>query len=209
MFGDIGTGKVANGGGLPLLLKPLALCIVLSWHTGRMRLVEVGGRTGTSVARLARQICRREPTISPPLVALMRPGEDTVASIDQLRRILGVNPGRVVNVSVWVGSAPRVRREDRVAVVRLGDGICRIDLRVGYLQQIDLPSLLAPKLANQGTESDEVVYLVSHDRLVPPRIRGLSDLASVVFVILLRLAERTTDRFRLPPKRTLEIGVIL
>nr|WP_255720421.1 KUP/HAK/KT family potassium transporter [Acuticoccus kalidii] len=209
VFFGSSLGKVANGGWLPLSLTALALAIMLSWHLGRVRLVEVGGTTGTPIARLAREMGRRETKIAIPIVALMRPGEGSVSSIDQLLRVLEINPGRVVIVSLWVGSKPRVRQADRVTVVCLDEQVCRIDLTVGYLQQIDLPSLLAPELARLGIEPDEAVYLVSHDRLVPPpRIRSVGDVSIVLFVVLFRLAERATDRFRLPPKRTLEVGVI-
>ncbi|WP_226577858.1 KUP/HAK/KT family potassium transporter [Acuticoccus sediminis] len=201
-------GKIANGGWLPLTLTALAFGAMASWHVGRRRLVEVGGHVGTPVPRFAREFARSKANISAPIVALMRPGEGTVASLDQLRRILGVNPDRVVIASVWVGSKPRVGQDDRATVVCLCDGMCRVDLKVGYLQQIDLPSLLSPELLRLGIEPDEAVYLVSHDRLVPPpRIRSLTDLASVAFIVLFRLAERATDRFRLPTTRTLEVGV--
>jgi K+ transporter len=53
-----------------------------------------------------------------------------------------------------------------------------------------------------------VTYISGLERPIPPeRIRSVSNLLIVIYSILAKLATRTTDRFALPPARTLEIGI--
>ncbi len=114
---------------------------------------------------------------------------------------------RAVIVSVWIAARPRVSVDDRVRVTNLDGGFIRVDLRFGYMQQIDVPSVLGPALSARGVDPDEAIYVIGHERIIPPDevVRG-RDVVAHVFAFLARNAERSVDRFGLPRSRTVEIG---
>jgi KUP system potassium uptake protein len=89
----------------------------------------------------------------------------------------------------------------------LDERLIRVDLRYGYMQVVNVPSILAPALRRAGLEPEEAVYIIGHERILAPEgIGGYRDLTAHVFAFLARNSERAVDRFDLPRRRTLEIG---
>ncbi len=63
----------------------------------------------------------------------------TPVALGRLSELLNVQFTRAVIVSVWVASRPRVPVDERVRVLPLDSAHLRIDVRFGYMQQIDVP----------------------------------------------------------------------
>ena len=87
-------------------------------------------------------------------------------------------------------------------------GLTRIVVNVGYLQRVNLPSLIAGDLQSFGVDAENTVYIVGLERPVSPPIfsRPLG-LFFFAYATMARLALRPADRFNLPPTRTLELGM--
>ena len=86
-------------------------------------------------------------------------------------------------------------------------GFVRVDLRFGYMQQIDVPAVLGPALSARGIDPEAAVYVIGHERIIPPdEVTRPKDVLAHAFAFLARNAERSVDRFGLPRARTVEIG---
>lgn len=198
--------KLVSGGAFPVVLALGALIVSLAWFGGRHRLAKalIGGSLGHLTRRLNAPDHAR---LHRPVVLLARPGVAVPSALRNMERLLGVGFERLVIVSVWTANRPRVAPGQRATVLRLSESVARVDLRVGYMQRVDLPSLLAPSLRELGVEPNAVTYVAALDRIVlPEKIRRPGDILTLVFATLMRIAERAPDRYHLPSQRTLELG---
>ncbi|RFC62555.1 potassium transporter Kup [Fulvimarina endophytica] len=203
------AGKIPSGGALPLLLALAVFGLIQCWRIGQARLD--GLRMGEQVTIRDYLRGRPAPTVTCERTAifLARPGIEVPRALAEMTALVGVRFERVVIVSVRTFSVPRLKGEDRIKVERIADrNLVRVLIGVGYLQRINLPALLGETLNELGVKPETATYIVGLERPVAPAI--LSDwLAPVlaVYAFMARLALRPTDRFLLPPSRTLEVGM--
>jgi KUP system potassium uptake protein len=200
--------KIRDGGWLPLSIGLFIIFLMASWRRGVGRVVEEQLRLSEPLDAFSRREARAKNFRSPrPAIFLSRAGAMTPVALARLNELLDLSFDKVVIASVWIASRPRVPASERIVLTTLDERLIRVDLRYGYMQAVNVPSILAPALRRAGLEPEEAVYVIGHERiLAPDGISGFSDLTAHVFAFLARNAERAVDRFDLPRRRTLEIG---
>lgn len=200
--------KLHDGGWLPVAIASIVLIIMVSWRRG-LEGLSLQQRRFTEplddfVARGRPPACAISPRTA---IFLSRGGAVTPVALGRLSELLNVQFSKAVIVSVWIAARPRVPVDDRVRILPIDGTHLRVDVRFGYMQQIDVPAVLGPALYAQGVDPDEAVYVIGHERVMPPDdILGVRDVLAHVFAFLARNAERSVDRFGLPRPRTIEIG---
>lgn len=206
-FLSASSGKLVSGGLVPLLLALAVSIIVVAWRKGRERMLELQ-KTG-EIKYSPGQIRPIEEGQTPRAgVFLVRPGQMWPLALQELSELTGSDFNRIIVLSVWTTSRPRVDATTSVTITRLDEAVARIDVRVGYMQQINVPALIGPALDELGLESGKVTYIANLERpMTPQSLRSLDGMFYSIFAILARLARRSTDRFQLPPSRTIEIGM--
>lgn len=207
-FATANLTKLHDGGWLPVAIASMVLVVMVSWRRG---LEGLGIQQRRFTEPLEDFVARGRPpncAISPrTAIFLSRGGAVTPVALGRLSELLNIQFDKAVIVSVWIASRPRVAVDERVRVLPLDATHIRVDVRFGYMQQIDVPAVLGPALYAQGVDPDEAVYVIGHERVMPPDdIRGVRDVLAHVFAFLARNAERSVDRFGLPRPRTIEIG---
>lgn len=200
--------KLDTGGELPLSLAGAALLVMVAWRVGTRRMGIILNERGRVELNAVQHADRAVgASIHRCAVVLSRTSTHAPIALGRLHELLGINFDRMILVNVKVAGRPRVGPEDRLKVEVLSSRLTRIELAVGYMQSVNLPALLAPGLREVSVDPNTVIYVVGHERPLPPRrVRSLRDLLSYVFVLLVRNAARAADRFNLPSKRTLEVG---
>jgi KUP system potassium uptake protein len=200
--------KIRDGGWLPLTIGLLIIFLMATWRRGVARVVEEQLRLSEPLDAFARREARATNfRSSRPAIFLSRAGAMAPVALARLYELLDMSFDKVVIVSVWIASRPRVPVSERVVLTTLDERLIRVDLRYGYMQVVNVPSILAPALRRAGLEPEEAVYIIGHERILAPEgIGGFRDLTAHVFAFLARNAERAVDRFDLPRRRTLEIG---
>src|SRR5262249_3811384 len=103
---------------------------------------------------------------------------------------------------------PRVPFAERHSIERLGHGIYRIQVRLGFMQTPDIP-LALKNSKTLGFEVDlaHVHYYIAHE-IVVRRAKG-SAMAAVpfaIFAFLTRIASRAPDFFKIPHAGVSEVG---
>jgi KUP system potassium uptake protein len=200
-------GKLETGGWLPLSLAGVAILAMLAWRYGTARLVADINRRSRALTEEARRLDKSAPTIERPVVFLTRSGTQVPTALGHLEDLLGLGFARVVVVSVKIAGHPRVAPAKRLRTQAINPRLLAVELNVGYMQAINLPSLIAPALREAGIDPNAVIYAIGYERaLAPQRIRGIADVLSLIFVFLQRNCVRVADQFGLPAKRTLEVG---
>ena len=211
VFVTANLSKIATGGWLPALLAGAALLVMVAWTRGRTRVR--GTEDDEPVGHFLHRTARGHHVLAHTGVFLAAPGRGTPTALLRLERLFDVTLRDLIIVTVWVRSTPHVPSYERVTHVRLDPHTVRVDVSTGFMQGTDLPSLLGPTFKSLKLASDDVVYVTGRDRIDLRRrhasLRSLPGRAlDKLFVFLTRNAERTTDRFNLPPKRTIEIGSV-
>lgn len=207
-FAAANLTKLHDGGWLPVAIAAVVLVVMVSWRRG---LEGLGIQQKRFAEPLEDFIARGKPTAcatSPrTAIFLSRGGALTPVALGRLSDLLNVQFSKSVIVSVWIASRPRVPLDERVRVTVVDSGHVRVDVRFGYMQQIDVPAVLGPALYSLGIDPDESVYVIGHERVMPPdEVHGVRDALTHIFAFLARNSERSVDRFGLPRPRTIEIG---
>jgi KUP system potassium uptake protein len=200
--------KIRDGGWLPLSIGFIIIFLMASWRRGVGRVVDEQMRLSEPLDAFSRREARAMNFRSSRVaIFLSRAGAMTPVALARLYDLLDLSFEKVVIASVWIASRPRVPVSERVVLTTLDERLIRVDLRYGYMQTVNVPSILAPALRRAGLEPEEAVYIIGHERILAPEgIGGFGDLTAHVFAFLARNAERAVDRFDLPRRRTLEIG---
>lgn len=207
-FASANMTKIHDGGWLPLTIAGLIIFVMVSWRRGLEGVVAQQVRFTEPLDNFVARKDRVNDVESPrTAIFLSRAGAMTPVALSRMADLLKVRFEKAVIVSVWIAARPRVSVEDRVKVTTLNEGFVRVDLRFGYMQQIDVPSVLGPALSARGIDPDAAIYVIGHERIIPPdEVTRVRDVVAHVFAFLARNAERSVDRFGLPRARTVEIG---
>ena len=111
-----------------------------------------------------------------------------------------------------VTDAPRVAYEQRVEAVPVADGITRLILRFGFMENPDIPwAMIVGVMSGKcGVELDpgDVTYYVGRLTVIPTkRIRGMAVWREALYAVLNRNAEVSATYFSIPPSHVIEIGI--
>lgn len=117
---------------------------------------------------------------------------------------------RVVLVTVTTADVPFVEAEDRLHLVDLGKGFCRLEVRYGFMDEPDIPAAFA-QCSEHGHsfEPMETSYYLNRETVIPRVKRGMAHWRERLFAIMSRNATGATDFFRIPTNRVVELGTQL
>ena len=106
---------------------------------------------------------------------------------------------------------PRVSDEDRVVVTPIADGITRVELRFGFMEQPNVPKGLEVAMARgQIAKCDlsRVIYYTGHETIIPSGRRpGLARWREELFAFMHHNAQRPGAYFKIPSAQIMEIGI--
>lgn len=200
--------KIADGGWFTLLMAGITLVVMIAWHKGVEHVIAEHMKATEPMEEFAAR------TLGAPLcpinraaVFFSRSGVMAPVPLERMTDMLRVKFSHVVIVSIRISSHPRIAHPECVRVTIINEHFMKLDIRVGYLQSLNIPALIGPSLRAHNIEPEDIIYCIGHDRIIgPQKIRSPRDLVNVLFTFLAATAERAVDRFGLPRKRTLEIG---
>ena len=208
--------KILHGGWFPLVVGALVLLVMTTWDRGRRDVTTARRRAEGPIEDLVSLTHDRVPPIRrlPGVGVYLNPSPDTMPlalriGVDRIHAI----PEEIVIVTVETADAPYVPPEDRVAFDDLGDahdGLSRVTLRFGYLDDPVVPAALAKAMRSKAIPLDfnayHATYFLSQITIVPERDEGMRRWRKRLFVGLARNASSPTDYFRLPPERVVALG---
>jgi len=201
--------KLLDGGWIPLTLGAVIFFVMITWRSGVRQLWAKTKARGVPLAQFLKQLednaiprtpgvavfLTRERELVPPLIL------DFVQTTGALRET-------VIALSVQFEEAPRIQHAERAAYSKVAEGFWRVNVKYGF---VEIPNITAalkdlPGFGDDVDLSDAVFIgardLVSRDAEHPSMAAWRTNL----FGFLFRNGMRITDRFNLPPNRTLEIA---
>ena len=101
--------------------------------------------------------------------------------------------------------------EDRSVVSSISEGVARVELRFGFMEQPNVPEGLALS-AQRGQiakfDPAQLVYYTGHETIIPSgRRSGLSRWREALFAFMHHNAQRPGAYFKIPSAQIVEIGV--
>lgn len=204
--------KLFEGGWFPLLIAFLISFLMLTWRKGEQIMdtvrLEVRQRSDEFLAKL-----RTEPPYRLPgtAVVLGRMAQGVPLALTQNLKNNHVLHEHVFLVAVTIDETPRVPKEGRAVVTPIEDGLTRVELHFGFMEQPDVPMGLKTAAADGKIalgDPDKVIYYTGHETIVcMGRRKIMARWRESLFALMHRNAQRPGAFFRIPTSQILEIGI--
>jgi KUP system potassium uptake protein len=204
--------KLFDGGWFPLLIAFVISFLMLTWRKGEEVMdtvrLEVRQRSQDFIEGL-----RRNPPIRLPGTAIVlgRMAKGVPLALSHNVYCNHVLHERVLLVAANVAEVPRMPDEERVLVRPLGEGLTRVEIRFGFMDDPNIPEALAVAMARGQIEPfdlNRVIYYTGHETIIPSGRRpGLPRWREAIFAFLHHNAQRPGAFFKIPGAQIMEIGV--
>ena len=204
--------KLLDGGWFPLAISFIIAFLMLTWRRGveildKVRL-EVREKATEFIERIKADPPYRIPGTAVVLGRITRGVPLSLTRNLQLNHVLHEN---VMLVAVDMTETPRVADEDRVNVVSIADHINCVELRFGFMENVDVPRGLRCALERRLiSECDlrQITYYTGHETIIPTaRPSGMARWRKALFALMHRNALRPIVYFNIPAGQVMEIGV--
>jgi KUP system potassium uptake protein len=201
--------KIVDGGWFPITVGGAMVGLMLCWRQGsslvRHRLQEMSMPLEQFVKNIDKMVVARIPGAAVWLTKVA-PGVSPVLlhHVTQNR----VMHERLVLMTFLADRRPRVPVAERHSIERLGHGIYRTQVRLGFMQTPDIPATLR-NCNTLGLEIDlgDMHYYIAHEIVVRrAKNSAMAAIPFAVFAFLARIASRAPDFFKIPNEGLSEVG---
>jgi KUP system potassium uptake protein len=207
-FFSANMAKIAAGGWFPLAVGGAVFGLMTTWWRGRRELA-----TTIAANALDDQLFLEDPGTQalprvPGTAVFMSSATNGMPNV-LLHHVKHnkVLHEQVVLLSVMTQNVPFVIGTQQLAVRELGHGFWRVIAHVGFMQQADVPRILArcSKQALIVSPADTTYYLGRETLLTTGKAK-IARWRKTLFSFLARNARAPTAFFNLPPNRVVELG---
>ncbi|HEX7702983.1 MAG TPA: KUP/HAK/KT family potassium transporter, partial [Kofleriaceae bacterium] len=201
--------KIAAGGWFPLAVGAGVFVVMTTWWRGRRELSKTM-ESGTIPDELFLQDIAETPLPRVSGTAVfMSSGTDGMPNV-LLHHVKHnkVLHKQVVLLSIVTQNFPFAVGNQSLAVRDLGHGFYRVIANVGFMQQPNVPRILA-RCEKHGlaVNSSDTTYYLGRQTLLTTGRAGMARWRKVLFSFLSRNSRPPTAFFNLPPNRVVELGL--
>lgn len=201
--------KIAHGGWFPLIIGAAFFTLLTTWKTGRTVL---GMRLKDATLPLTSFIT--DVQASPPIrvkgTAVYLSGRTGVLPLSLLHNLKHnrVLHERVVILTILSHDRAYFDDAKRLEMEALDAGFHRLVGHFGYMEEADVPALLA-RCPARGLDlkPNELSYFVSKETIIPSQRKGMLIWRERLFAMMSRNALSAARFFKLPPNRVVELGM--
>jgi len=204
--------KLLDGGWFPLVIAFVIAFLMFTWRKGEEIMdtvrLEVRQRSKEFVERLEADPPFRIPGTA---VVLGRMARGVPLALSHNFKCNHVLHERVLLVAVTMAETPRVADEDRVTVTPIADGIMRVELRFGFMEQPNVPKGLEVAAARRliaPCDLSRVTYYTGHETVIASgRRSGMARWREELFAFMHHNAQRPGAYFQISSGQIMEIGI--
>jgi KUP system potassium uptake protein len=207
--------KVVHGAWLPLLIGVAVFTIFSTWQKGRHLVTRQRQNDEGALKEFIDELHAMKPPLPrvPGTGVFLNRGKDTAplalrANVEH-NHILHEH---VLIVSIEMRPTPHVPDTERLVLDDLGykdDQIVHVTARYGYMDQLNVPSLI-PMIRAANTESprddDKLSYFLSRIEIVQGDAPGMSSWRKHLFIATSRVTADAAEYFQLPRDGTVVMG---
>ena len=201
--------KIVEGGWFPLIVGALIATLMLCWRKGssqvKRRLQEMSMPLKEFLVYADNAVIGRAPGMGVWLTKVDHGASPMLLRHIEHNRVLHET---VVLLTFLSDRRPRVPFHQRHSVHRLGHGMYRIQVRLGFMQTPDIPlSLINCNKLGFDADLDHKNYYIAHETIVRRDAdSSMGPLSFAIFSFLNRIASRAPDFFRIPHDAIIEVG---
>jgi KUP system potassium uptake protein len=197
--------KFLHGGWFPLLIALLVYLILMTWSKGRMLLHQRREEIGNTDAQLTSLIDNAKTDPMPgSAIYLTADTRPPLALLQYLRLGGAVHQESIHLAVVTAQSTPFIEPAEQLQVVDIGPGFRRAVLRYGFMQRVDIASVLEQMKTTGLPVSDDTVLIIYTTRVIPTGRSGMMLWRKHVFAFMLRNVVDPATYFRLESGRVIE-----
>ena len=201
--------KIPHGGWFPLLFGVLMFSVMHTWVRGRQVASEHHARFSPSLDEFLEHL--------PKATRVPRTAIYLTSSLNYAPPALMYNLAhnqvlhqQVILIKVARARIPRYPEGERIRVTFLPHGFSAITTTYGFMEQPDIPGILARCAEDYGLMLEfpqATSYFLSHHTYIPSSVkRGLNRWQEPVFVFLESVTQSAISYFRIPNTQVVEIG---
>ena len=201
--------KVAQGGWLPLVIAGVIFTVMLTWKRGRRILAERIQAEARPLDGFLTEI-EANPVTRVPGTAIFMSGTASKTPPALLHNLEHnqVLHELVIFVTVKTGQVPHVAAADRLEVEHFGDGMYRVKVHYGFMEEPNIPDVLEAAAGRQlpRMDPDDTTYFLGRETIISTSRRGMARWREQLFALMARNATTATAYFGIPPGRVVELG---
>ncbi|WP_057883766.1 potassium transporter Kup [Tsuneonella troitsensis] len=199
--------KVPDGGWFPLFVGAIAFTLLTTWARGRKLMRDRMSEVALPIAIFAKS-ARNSATRVPGTAIFMASASGGVPSalLHNIKHNKVLHE-RVVILTVQIAGVPYVDPSERFEIHAVGDGIFRVILHYGFMQETDVPAALAETGECGGMfDMMQTSFFLSRQTLIASKKPGMAVWREKLFAWMLRNSATAMEFFRLPTNRVVELG---
>ena len=204
--------KLFDGGWFPLMIAFIISFLMLTWRRGEEVMDVVRLEVRQPTAAFIEEL-RRNPPLRLPGTAIVlgRMAKGVPLALSHNVNCNHVLHEHVLLVAANIAEVPRMLDEGRIIVRPLAEGLTRVEIRFGFMDEPSIPESLAIGVAQGQIEPFDpkrVIYYTGHETIIPSGRRpGLPRWREAIFAFLHHNAQRPGAFFKIPGAQIMEIGV--
>ena len=201
-------GKIPSGGWFPLLYGLAVYGLMRTWQDGRATVSRQLAAEERPVQRFLADVAIQAPARVPLTAVFLGSNPDTIPrTLVRNVRLNGVLHERTILLTITTERVPHVMRGGRLKVNTLAPGLFRVHAHVGFMERADVPRLLRDaQVLGLECRTEDAVFFLGRDDIVPTSPRGMGQLRKKLFVFLANNSEFAGAHFGIPANRIIELG---
>jgi KUP system potassium uptake protein len=201
--------KIAAGGWFPLAVGAGVFVVMTTWWRGRHELSKMMETATIPDDLFLADIAEaRVPRVSGTAVFMSSAAAGIPNVLLHHVKHNKVLHKQVVLLSVVTENVPFAIGNTALAVTELGQGFYRVIARVGFMQQPNVPRILARcERFDLNVRDADTTYYMGRQTLLTTGTTRIARWRKTLFAFLSRNARAPTVFFQLPPNRVVELGV--
>ncbi len=201
--------KITQGGYFPILVGVIVFTLMMVWRTGNARMAPVGGRKKRSLETFINQIEKNSPKRFPGIAVFLTDDIEQV-SLLMMRYLefFQVLNEDVILLMPEIMDEPKVPADERTEMQDLGNGITKLTVRFGFMENPNIPVILKnTKISGKTIDLEHVIYYIEYPRIVYGGNWNWKKFIAIVYSFMARNAANPIAFFKIPFDQVLEVGV--
>ena len=200
--------KLLEGGWLPIAIGGVVFLLLTTWKEGRELLHQTLSEESVPVDEFLAELREKEEIRVPGTAVFLTSSQDGIPySLLHNFKHNKVLHETVLLMTIETESVPRVLAEKRREVKALGEGLFRIILHYGFMENPNIPRVLKTCSREFEAELSETTFFMSRETIIPRGKRGMPLWRSGLFASMARNTGSVIHFLRIPADRVIEIGI--
>ena len=199
--------KFFEGGWITIIIALAVLFMMLSWISGRERMLKARWNGSIKIKNFLSQIKKNPPKRVPGTAIFFVPNIEVVpmALINNLKHNQILHK-RIVFMHLSSTNFPKLRDDERVIVKHYSNNFYNIIVRYGFQEEPNIPRVLALIRATEFKFSMlDTSFFIGKVKVVSKN----SNIFSRLFILMHRTMLGATEYYKIPKDRTIEIGGVI